>query len=142
MKVGSRADYGLRALLYLAKAAPDLPVQVHVIAAQQQVPEDYLRQLLAQLRLAGLVGSVRGPHGGYRLARQAADITLAQVIEVLEGAPEAMPCRYHDKGGERCSVLGGCEIRGAWREASHALTAVLHKTTLADLAARSPAPGS
>ena len=89
MKVGSRGDYGLRALVYLASMADgDQPVQIHLIAERQKIPEDYLRQLLVNLRLAGFVRSIRGPRGGYLLAKPAADITMGEVLEVLEGPPE------------------------------------------------------
>ena len=87
MKDGSRGDYGLRALVYLAaRAEHGKPVQIHAIAERQQIPEDYLRQLLVQLRAAGLVKSVRGPHGGYLLAKMPLEISMGEVIEVLEGA--------------------------------------------------------
>jgi Rrf2 family protein len=140
MRVGSRGDYGLRALLLLAQSGDAEPMQVHTIAERQQIPEDYLRQLLAQLRTAGLVKSVRGPHGGYLLAKPAQAITMSEVIEVLEGPPEVMHCRFHALAGDRCNVFAGCEIRGAWHKATQALHAVLTETTLADLMKLAPGP--
>src|SRR2546428_8996152 len=95
MKVGSRGDYGLRALVFLASRAADgEPVQIHAIAERQQIPEDYLRQLLVHLRLAGLVRSVRGPHGGYLLAKDAKEITMGHVLEILEGPADQMHCSH------------------------------------------------
>jgi len=135
MKVGSRGDYGLRALVYLAStAAGGEPVQIHAIAERQQIPEDYLRQLLVNLRLAGLVKSVRGPHGGYMLARSPGDITMGEVLEVLEGRIERMSCRHNDEGGEACSLLAGCSIRGVWGSAVARLEETLYATSLAELA--------
>ncbi|MEM6732161.1 MAG: Rrf2 family transcriptional regulator, partial [Myxococcota bacterium] len=95
----------------------------------------YLRQLLTQLRSAGLVRSVRGPHGGYMLARNPKEITMGEVIEVLEGPPERMRCNHNDCGDPRCQLLGGCEIRARWGTAIDAMTRVLHGTTLDQLVA-------
>lgn len=136
MRVGSRADYGLRAVVYLASLEkPDQPQQISAIAKRQQIPEDYLRQLLTQLRTAGVVRSVRGPHGGYMLARTPDSITMGEVIEVLEGPPEKMRCNFNDCGDPRCQLLGACEIRARWGAAVTAMIEVLHRTTLADLIA-------
>ena len=139
MKAGSRGDYGLRALVYLASVKGDnRPIQIHTIAERQQIPEDYLRQLLVQLRLAGLVRSVRGPHGGYLLAREPEAISMGEVLDVLEGSGDPMPCRHLDADEPRCNVLAGCNIRHLWREASGQMQEVLHRTTLAELAAEGP----
>ncbi len=135
MKVGSRGDYGLRALVFLAVKAESGPVQIHSIAESQEIPEDYLRQLLVTLRSAGLVKSVRGPHGGYLLARPPAEISMGEVIDVLEGAPALMRCRHLDEGGPRCKLLAGCEIRAEWRRAAEQMQACLHRTSLAELVA-------
>lgn len=139
MKVGSRGDYGLRAMVYLASRAREgEPVQIHAIAERQQIPEDYLRQLLVNLRLAGLVRSVRGPHGGYMLAKPATAISMGEVIDALEGPPEEMHCSHLAEGGERCSLLAGCNIRARWGQAVQRMNAVLHETTLAELSAEGP----
>ena len=137
MKVGSRGDYGLRALTLLA-SEHDLnkPMQIHAIASRQQIPEDYLRQLLLQLRTAGLVKSVRGPHGGYLLAKAPTDISMSEVLRVLEGAPDEMTCRYA-KGevSEPCALYAGCAMRQRWDNATTALAAVLEETMISDLVA-------
>lgn len=135
MKVGSRGDYGLRALVFLASVAEGgEPVQIHAIAQKQQIPEDYLRQLLVQLRLAGLVKSVRGPHGGYLLAKRPEQISMAEVLDVLEGPLDPMHCRHLDQGGDRCEILAGCNIRARWRDAIAAMQQCLKNTSLKELA--------
>ena len=119
MKDGSRGDYGLRALVFLA-ASVELgkPVQIHAIAERQQIPEDYLRQLLVQLRAAGLVKSVRGPHGGYLLAKTPAEISMGEVIEVLEGAPEQIHYLNERLGAsDRLDIVGADQIRSRFNEA-------------------------
>lgn len=139
MKVGSRGDYGLRALVFLAsRSNQDEPTQVHAIAERQQIPEDYLRQLLVNLRLAGLVRSIRGPHGGYLLAKAPSEITMGEVLDVLEGPPEEMHCRHLMEGQERCMLLAGCNIRAQWRGAARAMQRVLYETTLEELASEAP----
>jgi Rrf2 family transcriptional regulator, cysteine metabolism repressor len=139
MKVGSRGDYGLRALVYLASVADRKePVQIHAIAERQQIPEDYLRQLLVHLRLAGLVKSVRGPHGGYLLAKPPTAISMGEVIEVLEGPPERMHCSHLNEGAPRCKLLAGCNVRARWGEATSKMSELLAQTTLAELAREGP----
>ena len=139
MKVGSRADYGLRAVVYLASLPDqDAPQQISVIAKRQQIPEDYLRQLLTQLRAAGIVRSVRGPHGGYMLARDPAIVTMGDVIEVLEGPPEKMPCAKC--GGPKCHI-GCCGIRSRWGSAVDARPRGLLETPIVDLVERRAATG-
>ncbi|MEE2961452.1 MAG: Rrf2 family transcriptional regulator [Myxococcota bacterium] len=135
MKVGSRGDYGLRALVYLASMSEGAkPVQIHAIAQQQQIPEDYLRQLLVTLRTAGLVKSVRGPHGGYLLERDAATISMCEVIEALEGPPEKMDCKFSRGEMEQpCRIFAACVIRKRWAKASEDMRGSLMETTLAEL---------
>ena len=134
MKVGSRGDYGLRALAFLAsRYCPETPIQVHAMAQHQKIPEDYLRQLLVQLRSAGLVKSIRGPRGGYLLARTPQEITMGEVLSVLEGPPESMECRYLKGEGEPCSLFGGCVMRKKWNELNHGLYHALNQTSLAEL---------
>jgi len=135
MKDGSRGDYGLRALVYLAaRGEQGKPVQIHAIAERQQIPEDYLRQLLVQLRAAGLVKSVRGPHGGYLLAKTPVEISMGEVIEVLEGAPEEIHYVNERLGAtDRLDIVGADHIRSRFNHALSQMQAVLHNTTLADL---------
>ncbi len=137
MKDGSRGDYGLRALVFLA-ASVELgkPVQIHAIAERQQIPEDYLRQLLVQLRAAGLVKSVRGPHGGYLLAKTPAEISMGEVIEVLEGAPEQIHYLNERLGAaDRLDIVGADQIRSRFNAALSQMQATLHNTSLEELVA-------
>jgi Rrf2 family protein len=85
MRVSSRADYGVRALFDLALHAGQGPIQSRDIAARQAVPEAYLHQVLGALNRAGLVRSTRGPLGGHELARDPAQITLWDILAVLDG---------------------------------------------------------
>lgn len=87
MRISARTRYALRAVAELA-AAPVGPVPAERIAVAQGIPRRFLDSILLQLRRAGLIHSRRGPEGGYWLARPAGEITLADVIIVVEGGPE------------------------------------------------------
>ncbi|GAA3789375.1 Rrf2 family transcriptional regulator [Sphaerisporangium flaviroseum] len=86
MRISARTQYALRAAAELA-AAPPGPVPAERIASSQDIPRRFLDNILLQLRRAGLIESQRGPDGGYWLARPATDITLADIIIVIEGVP-------------------------------------------------------
>ena len=107
MKISTKGDYGLRALVELAQQFETRePVQVKDIARRQRIPEEYLGQLMVGLRRAGLVHSVRGAAGGYLLARPPAEITVAQVLDTLEG-----PLTLVDGVSERSTRGPGGAIR-------------------------------
>jgi Rrf2 family protein len=83
MRLSARVDYALRALSELAAA--DAPRTVDQLSLAQQIPNKYLESILGELRRGGLLRSQRGPDGGYRLARAAAEISIADVIRALDG---------------------------------------------------------
>src|SRR5207249_11044945 len=93
-----RTDYGVRALIDLAQHDGQGPVQCAEIAQRQMVPEPFLDQVLSVLRKAGLVRSTRGPKGGHVLAREAAGITMLDVVRALEGS--LSPVAYLDEPGD------------------------------------------
>jgi Rrf2 family cysteine metabolism transcriptional repressor len=136
VKISSKGDYGLRALVDLGQHFDTgLPVQVKDIARRQAMPEEYLGQLMVSLRRAGLVHSVRGAAGGYRLARPPAEITVAEVLETLEGPlalVDGITSRPPDRGP-------GSAIRELWWDATQAALAVLRGMTVEDLCQRESA---
>lgn len=85
MRISSKGEYGLRAIFDLAQRFGKGPVQSEDIAGRQGIPVNYLNQLLILMRRAGLIESLRGPQGGHMLARKPEDITLLEVLTVLEG---------------------------------------------------------
>lgn len=136
MKLTSRVDYGLRALIELALLHRlGRPVQVKDIARRQDIPEDYLGQLMVSLRKAGLVESVRGPSGGYVLSRTPEEITLAQALEALEGPLGQTECGLHDSRA-RCGMVAACAIQETWSRAAQAALGVLQSVTIEDLSRR------
>lgn len=85
MRLSARVDYALRAVVELAAAASDAPVSAERLARAQEIPGKFLESILVQLRRGGVVHAQRGPDGGYRLARPAKEISLADVIRVIDG---------------------------------------------------------
>lgn len=134
MKISTKGDYGLRALIELAHRYGDgKPTQSGEVAARQAIPESYLEQLLATLRRAGFVRSVRGPQGGHALARPPAQIQVSDVIEALEGPIMAVDCLDE---ASNCAKGGGCAQSEMWAAVRDAIVGVLSNTTVADLAER------
>lgn len=132
MKLSTRSTYGVRAMLALAMQQPGTgPLMVKDIAELQKLPATYLEQLMVLLRKAGLVTATRGAHGGYTLARPAAEITLAEIIEVLEGPLNLTDC---PNGAGCCGHPENCSLYGLWQQAGQALTDVFANVTLATLA--------
>ena len=133
MRISAKVDYAVRAAAELA-AAPDeeRPVKAERIATAQGIPLNFLENILGELRHAGLVRSQRGAEGGFRLARPASQITVADVIRAVEGPLASV------RGGppEEASYDGAATaLLRVWIAVRHNLRAVVEKVTLADLAA-------
>jgi len=131
VRVSARADYAIRALLELAAAGPDAPTRGEAIARAQSIPAKYLENLLADLRRARLVSNQRGVMGGYRLARPASSITLADVIRVIDGPLAGV----RDDAPENVAYAGAAaSLRDVWVALRASMRTVLEAVTLADVA--------
>lgn len=134
MKFGVGVDYSLKALLMLAERYPGSePTRVEEIAASQGIPENYLRRLLIELKRGGLVASQKGPSGGYLLARSPARISMADVLEIIEGDYCPVEC-LEDTGTGQCPKGLPCPMRDVWREVRESVTLILARATLQSLA--------
>ena len=131
MKVSTRAEYGIRALIDLARHYGEGPVQSHDIARRQGLPEPYLNQLMTVLRRAGLVHSKRGPSGGHVLARSPESITVGEAFLILEGSVAPWLCVEEEDA--HCIYAPGCGLRPVWQAVKAATEEVLNRTTLAHL---------
>ncbi len=133
--LSQRTRYALRSLIMLA-ARPEGLVQIGEIAEQQNVPRKFLELILLDLKKAGLVDSLRGRAGGYRLARPAAGISFGEVVRLLEGSLAMVPCAsltaYAPCGD--CTDEATCAIRRAAILARDEAARVLDNFTLADAA--------
>ena len=128
MKLSSRSEYGIRALLELAQRQGQGPILSREIAERQDIPDAYLNQLLLTLRKAGLVQSLRGPAGGHQLARPPERITMAEVIGALEGLPQT-----DRNGATRDDRTDAWAVRWLCGELDEAVTGVLCDVTLETL---------
>jgi Rrf2 family protein len=136
MKFGVGVDYSLKALLMLADRYPSAqPLRVEEIAAVQGVPENYLRRLLIELKRGGLVLSQKGPNGGYMLARPPARITMADVVEIIEGDYTPVEC-LEEGANSFCPRDSGCPMRDVWRDVRDSVVGILRNATLQSLADR------
>ncbi|MFQ6058360.1 MAG: RrF2 family transcriptional regulator [Anaerolineae bacterium] len=135
MRISSRGEYGLRALCDLAQHYGEGPIPCADIAARQQIPINYLNQLLLTLRRAGFVRSLRGPQGGHLLARPPDQITLSEAIAVLDGSTAPVDC-VSDEVASECKLAALCLFRDVWQEVKEATDSILSSKTLADMCRR------
>src|SRR3954466_2446890 len=132
VRISAKVDYAVRAMAQLAAEPPDEPVKAEDIARAQDIPLKFLLGILNDLKRAYLVRSQRGAEGGYALMRPAGEITLADVIRVIDG-PLA---NVHDLSLSDLSYAGPAKrLREVWMAVRASLRGVLEATTLADLAA-------
>ena len=133
MKVSTKSTYAVRALLWMARSGQPVTVPLARIAERQKIPLPYLEQIFSRLRKAGLVEAIRGPQGGYRLSRPASEITLAQIINSLEGPMEPVMCSQPENRSPDCHEVDGCVSRLLCAELDGALDRILSNKTLATL---------
>jgi len=130
MKFGVGVDYSLKALIMLAERYPSAePLRVEEIAEAQRIPENYLRRLLVELRRGGILISQKGPSGGYMLARPPARITVAEVVQIVEGDYAPVECLV-EGANSICRRDEFCAMRDMWREVQNDVVAILSRTTL------------
>lgn len=138
MKVSTRGEYGVRAMVSLAHRFGEGPMSIAEIARQTNIPPAYLEQLIAPLRRAELVISKRGARGGYVLSREPQNIRVGDVYRVMEGPVAPMDCVSEDVDDQNCPLIENCETRPMWIKLRDAMTEALDSTTLADLASGPP----
>ncbi|HET8621795.1 MAG TPA: Rrf2 family transcriptional regulator [Acidimicrobiales bacterium] len=130
MRITAKVDYAVRAAVELA-AAPPGPMKGDALARRQGIPAKFLENILADLRRAGIVASQRGAEGGYRLARPAADIQVADIIRAVEG-PLA---DVHGSPPEEVDYTGpAVPLRRVWVATRAALRSILEEVSVADIA--------
>jgi Rrf2 family protein len=132
----TKAKYGLKALTRLARRYRDEQlVSIAEIAETEHIPLKFLEAILVELKRHGLLQSRRGPAGGYRLAVAPSEITVAQVVRILNGPLALTTCTSVNRYArcEECHDEATCVVRGVMREARDAIAAVLEHQTLEDL---------
>ena len=129
MKLSTKGKYGLYAMFYLAQHEGSGPQPLKAVA-EIGVPEDYLEQLLGNLRRAGLVTTVRGAQGGYQLAKAPEAITVGDIIDATEGPLSISVC-ISDEGC--CHRSGECRTRRVWEYLSNSINGLLQSISLRDM---------
>jgi Rrf2 family protein len=130
-----KSKYGLKALLVLAEEADQGPVLISELADRQRLPKKFLEAILLELKRAGLLHSKKGKGGGYVLGRKPTEITVGQVIRVLEGPLALTPCVSQTayRRCDECLDEQACGVRLAMKEVRDATARILDNTTLAGL---------
>lgn len=139
MKISTKGRYGLRTLMDIAVHQTNGPVNLNDIAERQGISAKYLWQIVNLLKTAGFVRGTRGPKGGYVLLRDPADITLLDVIQILEGPVSLVEC-VDDP--DFCMRTANCVAHSVWEEVSTAIRSALRKITLSEILRRHAAAGS
>ncbi len=130
MKLSTRTRYAVRAIIELAQNNSNRPLQLKIIAQKQDISVKYLEQLMAVLRSAGIVRSIRGSKGGYVLAKAPNEIKLNEVMDRLEGTVSTVECVENE---DYCSRSADCAARYLWTQVEQAIEHVLQSITLQDL---------
>ncbi len=137
MKLSTRGHYGLLAMVELARRYGRPPVSLSEIAQTGELPLPYLEQLFGSLRQAGLVEGTRGVRGGYRLTRAPSEISVGEVVRVLEGPIGPVDCAIEGENADCCSRSSACATKEMWQRVRESILEVLDNTSLADF---QPAP--
>ena len=135
MKISTKGKYGLRAMIDLAQYSEQEAVSISSIAQRQKISESYLEQLVAKLKKAGLVVSIRGAAGGYRLARPASGISVGDVLRALEGDVRAVICTAQTEEG--CEGEELCVTKYVWQRINESIEKTVDEMMIDQLVAES-----
>ena len=130
MKLSTRGRYGTRMMLDLGLHRDEGPVQIGEIARRLAISVKYLEQLIIPLKKADFITSVRGPKGGHMLSVSPKDVTVGEIVKVLEGGIDLTDCIQNP---EICPRSGTCVTRDIWTMASEAMYDKLNSITLANM---------
>lgn len=139
MKISTKGRYGLRTLMDISIHQTKGPVNLNDIAERQGISAKYLWQIVNLLKTAGFVRGTRGPKGGYILIRNPADITMLDVIQVLEGPISLVECV---DDADFCDRMEQCVAHTVWTDVSQVIRGALQKITLAEILRRHAGDGS
>ena len=129
VKLSTTARYGLRAMSYLSVNVKDSPIPINDIASGQNIPVTFLEQILMKLRRGGLLESVRGAHGGYKLAKNSSEITISEILCALNEPVIWGECQT-EKG---CENVLTCPTFNLWKRVKSAVDNILTSTTLEEI---------
>jgi Rrf2 family iron-sulfur cluster assembly transcriptional regulator len=130
MKLSTKSRYGTRLMLDMAQHYHDGPIHLSTVARRQGISVKYLEQIIIPLKKANYILSMRGPKGGHVLARPPEEITVGEIVALLEEGASLAECSHNPMVCERSPT---CQTRYIWQEAAQAMFDKLHSITLADL---------
>lgn len=133
MKLSTKGRYGLRAMVDLASYCEEAPVSISAISTRQDLSVTYLEQLLAKLRKAGLVKSIRGAQGGYVLTKDAKEISVGDILRALEGDLAPVKCAELTKEEGGCSGSKYCVTKLVWQRINDSIEDTVNNMWLSEL---------
>jgi Rrf2 family protein len=133
MRLSTQSRYGVRAIFDIAYHSEGLETQVKDISRRQGISQRYLEQIFQKLKRAGIVGSKRGPSGGYFLNKKPEDITVGEVIQITEGDISPVLCVNPENSIQPCKRSGECVTQIIWGEAGKRLKGYFDSITIRDL---------
>ncbi len=132
MTLSTKGRYGLKAMIDLADFSEEMPQSIANIASRQSISDSYLEQLMAKLKRAGLIVSIRGSQGGYVLAKPSEEISVGDILRALEGDLAPVNC-MELKGGEGCSGSDKCVAKNVWKRIDESIQTAVDSMWLSDL---------
>lgn len=129
--ISTKGRYALSIMLDILESREEYPVSLKTVAKRQELSEKYLEQIAAALKRNGLLGSSRGTGGGYFLTRDAEDISVGEILRVMEGDLAPAPCV--EENGSRCKRKDICSNVILWKKLNEAINSVIDNITLADM---------
>jgi FeS assembly SUF system regulator len=138
IKLGKLTDYAVVIMAQLSREGEGVSCSAAMLAGRTAVPEPTVAKIMKQLAREGLVDSARGAAGGYRLARPADDISIADIITCMDGPVAIVSCI--EDSGESCKTGGSCAVKGRWTRVNDAIRAALTSVKLTEMAGTASAP--
>ncbi len=133
MHISYKGDYALKSMLELAIHFPKGTMTITELAKRADIPFKFLEQVLLDLKRAGFLESRRGTHGGYRLAKHPAKITLGEVIRFVDGPVEPIACVSKESLYKGCKDIYNCVFRDIWTRVTEATADIVDSVTFEDL---------
>ena len=137
MRLTTKSRYGARAIFDIAYHSTGMPVQIKDISKRQEIPPRYLEQIFQKLKKANIVKSIRGPGGGYILAKEPDRITVGDIIQAMREPIDPVFCvEGENENPKKCSRTEECVTRLVWEEAGEKITEFFDSVTISDLCER------
>jgi len=133
MQISTKGKYSVRAVIDIAQHSNGSPVPLAAISKREGISLQFLEQLFQQLRKGNVVKSLRGPHGGYVLAREASEITIGDIVRLVEPPLYTSSCFAKDESVEQCRIAESCIGGAVWAQLAEHINNFLDSITVADL---------